>query len=71
MIAIVIALAVVSVGFNVAGPRLLGNATNDPVRRASSSKMLPPGATQAQAVKMLEAGNAARSSWRRWSRACT
>jgi ATP-binding cassette, subfamily B, multidrug efflux pump len=59
MISIVVALGAISVGFNVAGPRLLGNAMTI-LFEGVLSKMLPHGATQAQAVKMLEAGTAAQ-----------
>jgi len=58
MIAVVIALTVVSVGANVAGPRILGKATNvlfEGVVGKMMGEQLPPGTTQAQAIQMLRA----------------
>ncbi|MFN8080020.1 MAG: ABC transporter ATP-binding protein [Kineosporiaceae bacterium] len=50
----VVAMALVSVGFSVAGPKLLGNAT-DVVFRGVVAGQLPPGVSQAQAVEALRA----------------
>ncbi len=54
LIAIVIALAVVSVSFAVVGPKILGNATND-IFEGLISKNLQLGVTQEQAVAALRA----------------
>jgi ATP-binding cassette subfamily B protein len=54
MIAIVIALGIVSVVFNIAGPKLLGNATTILFQGVISQRM-PAGATQAQVVAGLKA----------------
>jgi len=54
MIAIVIALGVVSVVFNVLGPKLLGNATTL-LFTGVISKNLPAGVTQAQVIEGLRA----------------
>ena len=56
MIAIVIALGVVSVVFNIAGPKLLGNATTL-LFTGVISKMIPAGMSQAQFVAGLKATN--------------
>ncbi len=53
-IAIVIVLAVVSVSFNIAGPRILGAATNV-LFQGVIQKQMPPGATQAQVEADLRA----------------
>jgi ATP-binding cassette, subfamily B, multidrug efflux pump len=50
----VIALALVSVIFNIMGPRLLGDATTL-LFQGVISRSLPAGTTQAQAIAMLEA----------------
>ncbi len=52
LIALVIALAVVSVSFAVVGPKILGNATND-IFQGLISKNLPAGVTPDQAVAAL------------------
>ena len=54
MIGAVIALAVVSVALNVAGPKILGNATTL-LFTGVISKQLPAGVTQAQAIARLKA----------------
>jgi len=57
-IAVVIALTVVSVACSVAGPRILGQATNvlfEGVVGKRMGELLPPGTTQAQAIDMLRA----------------
>ena len=54
MIAIVIALGVVSVAFNIAGPKLLGNATTI-LFTGVISKQMPAGVTQAQFIAGLQA----------------
>ena len=54
LIAGVIALAVVSVAFAIAGPRILGDAINL-IFQGVISAQLPPGATQAQVVAGLRA----------------
>jgi ATP-binding cassette subfamily B protein len=54
MIAIVIVLGVFSVAFNIAGPRLMGNATTL-LFTGVISKQMPAGATQAQVVEGLKA----------------
>lgn len=57
-IALVIALTIVSVALNVAGPRILGKATNvlfEGVVGKMMGERLPPGTTQEQAVQMLRA----------------
>jgi ATP-binding cassette subfamily B protein len=57
-IALVIALTVVSVACSVAGPRILGTATNllfEGVIGRTMGEQLPPGTTQAQAIEMLRA----------------
>ncbi|HJW22437.1 MAG TPA: ABC transporter ATP-binding protein [Candidatus Limnocylindrales bacterium] len=51
LIVVVFVLAIVSVGFAVTGPKILGNATND-IFAGMISKQIPPGVTQDQ----LEAG---------------
>jgi len=53
-IAIIIVLAVFSVGFSVLGPRILGQATNVLFQGVISGQ-IPPGATQEQVVAGLEA----------------
>ncbi|MCE5191089.1 MAG: ABC transporter ATP-binding protein/permease [Actinomycetia bacterium] len=53
-IGLVIAFAIVSVSFNVYGPKILGKATNL-LFEGVISKQLPPGLTQAQAVAGLRA----------------
>jgi ATP-binding cassette, subfamily B, multidrug efflux pump len=50
----VLALGVASVGFLVAGPKVLGSATNV-LFDGVVGKALPPGITQAQAVELLRA----------------
>ncbi|MBK6870490.1 MAG: ABC transporter ATP-binding protein [Kineosporiaceae bacterium] len=50
----VVAMALVSVGFSVAGPKLLGNAT-DVVFRGVVAGQLPAGVSQEQAVAALRA----------------
>jgi ABC-type multidrug transport system fused ATPase/permease subunit len=54
-LAVAASLAVVSVGFSVTGPLLLGNATNI-LFDGLISKSLPAGLTKAQAVAALRAG---------------
>ena len=54
MIAIVIALGIISVIFNIAGPKLLGNATTI-LFQGVISKQIPAGTTQAQVVAMMKA----------------
>ncbi|MDZ4655066.1 MAG: ABC transporter ATP-binding protein [Coriobacteriia bacterium] len=54
MLALVIALAVVSVTFNIVGPRILGNAT-DLLFEGVIGKQFPAGVTQQQAVEGLRA----------------
>ncbi len=49
-----IALSVVAVALNIAGPRLLGNATNI-IFEGVVGKQMPPGMTQAQVETMLRA----------------
>lgn len=54
----VLLLAAASVSCNVAGPRILGTATNvlfEGVIGKTMGEQLPPGTTQAQAVEMLRA----------------
>ena len=53
-IAAVIALAVVSVAFSIAGPKILGNATNV-LFQGVVSKQIPAGETQQQYVAQLRA----------------
>jgi ATP-binding cassette subfamily B protein len=53
-IAIVIALAVVSVTFNIAGPKILGNATNV-LFQGVLGKSIPTGQTQQEYVAQLKA----------------
>ena len=53
-IAIVILLAIFSVSFNVAGPRILGEVTNVLFQGVVSAQM-KPGETQQQAVAALRA----------------
>ncbi len=55
----VVAMALVSVGFSVAGPKLLGNAT-DVVFRGVVAAELPEGVSQEQAVAALRARGEAR-----------
>lgn len=54
MIAVVIALGIVSVGLETAGPRILGNATNV-LFSGVISEQLPEGVTQEQAIAGLRA----------------
>ncbi len=57
-LALVIALTIVSVACSVAGPRILGTATNllfEGVIGRTLGEQLPPGTTQAQAIEMLRA----------------
>jgi len=57
-IALVIVLTIVSVACSVAGPRILGTATNllfEGVIGKLMGQQLPPGTTQAQAIEMLRA----------------
>ncbi|MCU0504680.1 MAG: ABC transporter ATP-binding protein/permease [Chloroflexi bacterium] len=54
LITISIALSVVAVALNIAGPKLLGNATNI-IFEGVVGKMIPAGMTQAQAEAMLRA----------------
>ncbi len=54
LLALVVALAVVSVAFGVVGPKILGNATNI-LFEGIVSKQIPAGVTQAQAVAGLRA----------------
>jgi ATP-binding cassette subfamily B protein len=57
-LAAVVALTIVSVALNVAGPRILGRATNvlfEGVVGKMMGDRLPPGTTQEQAVAMLRA----------------
>jgi len=57
-ISLVIVLTIVSVACSVAGPRILGKATNllfEGVIGKTMGEQLPPGTTQAQAVEMLRA----------------
>ncbi len=54
MIALVVALAVVSVAFSIVGPKILGNATNL-LFQGVISKQLPPGVSQQQAIEGLRA----------------
>jgi ATP-binding cassette subfamily B multidrug efflux pump len=54
MIATVIVLAVISVTFNILGPRLLGNATNLLFIGVLSARM-PPGVTQQEYIAKLRA----------------
>ena len=53
-IVLVVALAIVSVAFAVLGPKILGNAHEHHLRRASIGKQLPAGVTQEQAVAALQ-----------------
>jgi ATP-binding cassette subfamily B multidrug efflux pump len=52
IIAVIVSLAVLSVGFNVAGPRILGVATNV-LFQGVIQKQMPPGATAAQTEAAL------------------
>jgi ATP-binding cassette subfamily B protein len=57
-IALVIVLTIMSVACSVAGPRILGKATNllfEGVIGRTIGEQLPPGTTQAQAIEMLRA----------------
>ena len=57
-LAVVIVLTIASVALTVAGPRILGQATNvlfEGVVGKTMGERLPPGTTQAQAVEMLRA----------------
>ncbi len=54
VIAIVLVLTAGSVTFNILGPKLLGNATNE-VFRGMVSRRLPPGATKDQVIAGLKA----------------
>jgi len=54
LIALVIALAVVSVAFAIIGPKILGTATND-IFQGIISKNLPAGASQEQVIAGLRA----------------
>jgi ATP-binding cassette subfamily B protein len=54
LLALVVALAMVSVAFAVAGPKLLGNAT-DVIFTGVVSRQLPAGTTQEQAIAGLRA----------------
>jgi ATP-binding cassette subfamily B multidrug efflux pump len=54
VIFVVIALAAISVAFSVAGPKILGNATNQ-IFQGVIGKALPAGATKAQVVAGLKA----------------
>ena len=52
-IALIIVLAIFSVGFSVAGPKILGNATNLLFQGVLSQKYMRAGTTQAQVVAQL------------------
>jgi ATP-binding cassette subfamily B protein len=57
-LAVVVLLTVASVALTVAGPRILGQATNvlfEGVIGKMMGEQLPPGTTQAQAIEMLRA----------------
>jgi ATP-binding cassette subfamily B protein len=56
IIAIIIALAVVSVTFNIVGPKLLGSATNVIFQGAISAK-IPAGVTKAQFLAQMRANH--------------
>ena len=53
-IVLVMALAIVSVAFSVAAPKILGNATNL-IFEGVVGKQIPPGVTQQQAIDVLRA----------------
>jgi ATP-binding cassette subfamily B protein len=53
-IVVVMALAIISVAFSVAAPKILGNATNL-IFEGVVGKQLPPSLTQEQAINMLRA----------------
>jgi ATP-binding cassette subfamily B protein len=53
-IVLVMALAIVSVAFSVAAPKILGNAT-DIIFEGVVGKQIPPGVTQQQAIDVLRA----------------
>ncbi len=55
-IAFIIVLAIFSVGFSVAGPKILGNATNVLFQGVLSHQYMKPGVTQAQVETQLRAG---------------
>ena len=54
MLALIVALAVISVAFSIVGPKILGQATNL-LFEGVISKQLPAGATKAQVIAGLEA----------------